>query len=84
MEFLPAEKRRNSNSWVSSCGCSVSSGSGCCVSSSAAALGVLVGFEGAGSVKGMGPYKAARRECSADSRDESATGSREEGGEREL
>ncbi len=43
-----------------------------------------VGFEGAGSVEGMGPYKAARRECSADSRVGSAIGSGEEDGEREV
>jgi hypothetical protein len=82
-----AEKRRNSNSssWASSCGCCVSSGEGCASASAAAdALGVCVGFEGAGFVGGMGPYRAARRECSKDSRVGSATGSGEEDGEREV
>jgi hypothetical protein len=83
-----AEKRRNSNSssWASSsCGSCVSSGEGCASwSASAGALGVCVGFEGAGSGEGMGPYRAARRECSVDSRVGSATGSGEEDGEREV
>ena len=84
---MGAEKRRNSNSssWASSCGSWGSSGSGCVSASAAAdALGVCVGFEGAGFGEGMGPYKAARRECSKDSRVGSATGSGEEDGEREV
>lgn len=87
LEYLGAEKRRNSNSWVSSCDFCGSSCSGCTsASADADALGVRVGFEGAGSVEGIGigPYRAARRECSADSRVGSAAGPGEEDGEREV
>jgi hypothetical protein len=87
LEWVGAEKRRNSNSssGADSCGCCGSSGSGCAsASASADALGVCVGFDGKGSGGGMGPYRAARRECSAEARVGSAAGSGEEDGEREV